>query len=453
MNLSAKESHYEKLIKLSLRCIKANEKILLALSGGADSMFLFYFILKFLKKDQFVVVHVDHQIRKESKEDRIFVENLCKKNKILFFYREFNVKKIAKNNKKGLEECARELRYKYFREVKEELNIKHILIAHNKDDLAETIIFNLYRGCFLNGLIGIKKENKDILRPILDISKEEIYNFLKTKKINWKEDYTNKDLNYDRNYIRYKILKPLKEENSNILDIYKNISEDALKLNLDLKKEALSFIKKHDGYIEIETFVTLDPFLQKEIVLSSYERLYKTRNNVFDNRLNEIIKFITFSKTGKIKEFGKKYFLEHVYSKIYFRENKINLERKTKEVLLKIPGEKSWNRIKISSTIVLSQVDFKGVNCYSCYLDKDLIGDALRIRRWKKGDRFIPFGMKGNKKLQDFFIDNKIPKSIRSNIPIITTEDDIIVWVGGLRIDDRYKITKQTKQILKLNIK
>ncbi len=401
----------EKKVQKTLKKITSFKKVVIGISGGADSVALTYLLKE--TKHEIILAHLNHNLRKEeSNKDEQFVKNLAKKLNITCITES---KKIPNN--KNLENNAREIRYEFLEKVRQKYNAKFIAVGHHKDDQIETILMHKKRGAGLRGLQGMNYQKDKIIRPLLDISKKEILNFLKKNNIKYRTDESNFDTKYERNKLRHEVIPKLKKENSNFeKDILKEGKNAEKKLKI-ISKKAKIWIKKQiiNNQFQHQLFSKLNNDLKSEIIIQLLGQKDLYRKNI-----DQLINFINKGKTGKKIEIkGTKILVEYknVIISHYCRDaiNRVSTEICTSTKTQITKTDTTWHNYKISSTSK----------------------EKLFVRSWKKGDKFSPTGMTGTKKLQDFFTDKKIPRNKRKTIPIIVDKDDNILSIADLRYDKK----------------
>ncbi|PIR54998.1 tRNA lysidine(34) synthetase TilS [Candidatus Peregrinibacteria bacterium CG10_big_fil_rev_8_21_14_0_10_36_19] len=306
MNIQEIKKIEKNVIETLKMFVQENDTIIAGISGGADSVFLLH-ILEKLNLNT-IVAHINHKSRgADSKKDYTFVKNLSKNH--IFESLEEDVKKIAQKNKKGFEETARKIRYIFFNKLQKKHKAKYIITAHNANDNTETIILNLARGAGLKGISGMEILNENLLRPLLNITKEEILEFLKAKKIKHREDKSNKDLKYNRNFVRHKIIPELKKLNPNLHKTIAKNSKNIREVESHLKEEALKWIKKNKSKTsetyDAKSFKTLKKALQKAVIINIYENTIGNTNNVENIHLEEVIHLIEQNVGNKKKKLNK----------------------------------------------------------------------------------------------------------------------------------------------------
>ena len=419
---------------INKKLFSKENNLLLAISGGADSVCLF-FALKELGYNV-ELAHCNFKLRgKESDEDEYFVRELANKYGVKYHVNSFETQKYASEQKISIQMAARDLRYKWFDELLAVNNLDFVITAHHKDDNVETFFINLIRGTGVNGLCGIKARNKKIIRPLLDISRQEIEHYLTKNKIKYRNDSSNSEVKYLRNKIRHQLMPLLKEMNPNIEQIITNeifvldgVSKvfqeqmTAIKERLLVQKEGIYKLNISElielQHLEVILFEILKPFGFSEV--------------------DQIIKAIN-SQSGK-------QFFSGTYQLIIDREQIIisALENHQEDIEIREIEIEIKNPLSMKFA---GSIDFSlNKNPNVAKLDFDKLSFPLKLRKWKNGDKFKPLGMRNFKKVSDFFIDEKYSILAKQKQWILCSEDDI-VWIVGNRIDDRYKIETHTKKV------
>ncbi len=421
-----------------------NDKILLTVSGGIDSVVMLDLFIK--SNFSFGIAHCNFNLRgKESDLDEKFVKQIAKKYKIDIHTKSFDTKKFAKNNGISIEMSARDLRYEWFEKTRQKFGYSYIATAHHKNDVIETFILNISRGTGIKGLCGIKPKVNKIIRPVLFAFRSEIEEYCNKNNLQYREDASNATLKYKRNIIRHKILPELKNLNPNInntlienIRIFNDV-EDIYRNSIEEKRDKILTKENDKILINIKELKKLSP-------LTTYLYEFLKPYNFQQKNVNDIIKSLDNIS-------GKKFYSSSHYlvkdrnflflSKINFNENEnevFTINKETTNISSPIAL-----KIKITDNNVATDLsEMKNENF--AFLDYDLLKFPLVIRRWINGDYFYPIGMKKRKKISDFFIDNKFSIIDKNNAWLLCSEDDII-WVIGKRIDDRFKITNRTKKI------
>lgn len=414
-----------------MKYLKKNTKVVIALSGGPDSVYLLYKLNKL--GCRIIAAHFNHKLRgKDSDLDQQFCKNLCNKLNIEFETEDFNVKKYANSKKMNLEEAAREKRYEFLNRIKEKHKAKYIVTAHHADDNIETFLMNFLRGVGLNGLKSMKQLNGSILRPILEVSKIDILKYLKKNKLKYRIDKTNNDTALIRNKLRAEVIPKLKEIQPNLIEIFNRNTANLAEINDFIENES----KKYTN----SKISTIPPTLIKFVIVELYKNFHKSTKGLTKAAIERAL----ILKTGKKVPFGTGYYLTIAKGK--FEIIPRNKPKSIKRKKLNIPGETDSVIVKVKQTLPKNPKN-------GIYIDYSKIKFPLYIRGKKDGDRFNPFGLKGTKKLQDYFTDKKIPLYIRRQIPIIVDKNDKIVAIPNYTIDNTYKIESKTSKYLEISIK
>lgn len=416
-------------------------RVIIGVSGGADSMALLD-ILHHLGYEC-IVAHCNFHLRgQESYRDEYFVEKVATKYKFEYVSANFDTKKYIEEESISLEMAARELRYAWFEKIRKEYKSEKIAVAHHQDDSVETVLINLIRGTGIRGLSGIPPINGKVIRPLLCIFREDILQYLKVRHIGFVEDSTNKEDIYTRNKIRLNVIPLLKTINASVVQAIQKTSE-----NLYHTENIFNaYVEKAKRKVFFNNKIDINALLkQKEPKTILFEILFPYGFNA--PTVDNIYESIN-SQSGKI-------FYSEGYQLIKDREvfilGPINDQPDTiytlfeHETNIEEPCKMTFESFRKTSSFQLEQ------DPATIYLDKDRLIYPLIIRKWKHGDKFIPFGMKGHKKVSDYFTDRKFSLVDKSNTWLLCSGDDI-VWIIGERIDDRFKITNTTIEILKITL-
>ncbi|HET6272663.1 MAG TPA: tRNA lysidine(34) synthetase TilS [Bacteroidota bacterium] len=440
------------------RLIEERNKIVAAVSGGADSTVL----LDLLAKEQeafgltIIVAHFNHQLRGgESEGDELFVAQRARHYGFELYVERANTAEYARHNKLGIQEGARKLRYDFFEKLLVSSGFDKIATAHNADDNAETILLNLFRGAGVQGLSGIPilREDRKIIRPLLFAQRSEIEEYATAEQLTFRTDSSNEKDTYTRNFIRHHILPPVKEQvNPNVVQTLHRSAELFRELEAFLTYTArqnfeLMIAKRTDEemHLSIPRLRSNPVLLQQYIVMLAGDQF--AHRKLEYEQVNAILE-LTEGLTGSWVALTKEY--------VVFRDREHLVMRKTEPVsdfkIVVQPNHRyEFNKFRFSSEVMEeSNVSLNGRGGAE-YVDADRIESGeLVLRTWSEGDAFVPLGMKTKKKISDFFVDAKIPIYEKHQIPILETRDGKVVWVCGQRIDDRFKITSDTKRVMKL---
>lgn len=428
--------------------ISQETRLLCAVSGGVDSTVMLHILNEF--GFECIVAHCNFNLRgKESDEDEKFVRNLAKKLDLRFICESFDTENYANETGLSIQMAARELRYQWFYEMSGKYNCKYIALAHNSDDQIETVITNLVRGTGIRGLCGMKYLKDKLFRPILEISRAEIELFAEKNDIAYRTDSTNLTVKYSRNKIRHQILPLMKEinpsANEKILETisYLKDTEHIFKdYVLQSRLKCLYYSSDGKTVIDLKELkkMAAPKTLLFEILL--LEGIPKNMASEAMNLLNaQTGKFLSFFNIVLVKDRNK-----IIIEKNKKSQNDIQtLVAESELDLLNGFGLKLSIVEKTDNPIIIKNPVF-------AYIDYERLKFPLTIRKWKEGDKFKPFGMNNFRKLSDFFKDEKLNLFQKNETLIIESEGNI-VWIVGVRLDNRFRITENTKKMLILEKK
>ena len=418
-----------------------DKKLLLAVSGGIDSMVLMH-LFQQLNYD-IAIAHCNFQLRgNESDADELFVKSEAAKFSIPNYFIRFDTENYSKKNKLSIQLAARKLRYDWFQELLLENQLDYLVTAHHLDDNVETFLINFIRGTGLEGLTGIPAHNGNIIRPLLPFSREEIETYAKANNIQWREDSSNASDKYFRNKLRHDIVPILKELNTGFLDSFQNTLNHLQQVESLVEDASKLVYEKVVVVKENQLEIHLKPLLQFE----NYKAyLYQWLKNYGFSAWNDIYDLVEAQS-------GKQVFSEtHILLKD--REKLILTERKSIDKSEVFIIESLDSKVNIPLKLRF----YKGVNIFetvsNCiFVDESKIKFPLTIRKWQEGDYFYPSGMNGKKKLSKYFKDEKYSLLDKENQWLLCSEDQII-WVIGKRADNRYIANETTQNSIKIELK
>lgn len=421
------------------------DKILLAVSGGADSMVLCDLFLQ--AGMNFGIAHCNFQLReKDADRDEIFVKEYAKKKKIDFHHTRFKTTQYAKENRMSVEEAARTLRYRWFEDISIQYGYQYIATAHHLNDNAETLLLNIFRGTGIHGLHGILPKREKIIRPLLFLSKAEILDYSEEQKISFVTDSTNASTDYTRNFIRHEVLPVVEKKFPDIIRQLNNnmlrFAEAELLYDQKITEYQNTLIEKRGS----ETFIPILKMQKcKPLQTIAYE-IFK--NYGFSYEQSKQIIRLSEKTSGKIVGSATHRLLRdrkwYIISPLQDKNNKhILIDKKTREVTI------NGLHLRLSFHPA-AQYTLTSDN-HIAALDADKIIFPILARKWKQGDYFYPLGMRKKKKLSRFFIDQKLPLTDKEKVWVLLSGERVI-WVAGMRIDDRVKITEQTRTVLKIQL-
>jgi tRNA(Ile)-lysidine synthase len=443
--------------------IQSGDRILVALSGGPDSMSLLYALYELKKKYNLTLfaAHVNHMLRGEdSDNDEKACKDFCKKYNIEFFSRAINIDIIAKDKGMSHEMAGREARYDFFMEIFNKIKINKIALAHNLNDQAETILMRLMRGSGMEGLIGIKPVRDGIfIRPLINTSRKEIEEYCDKNHLPVRIDKTNFESIYARNKVRLELI-PFIEENFNS-DITGTLNRLSTLIRLDsdyLEEKSSKFFEKYCATDNEKVIIDKDAFNLHYSMLSRVLRkaFFKIKGNLYNLESIHIENIINIQQgeTGKTTVVPGGIIASNVYKSIHLKKLAPNLKENKgfhKDLSL---GENILSEIdkKITFQIIKKEHNLKIQSEENIkYFDYDKINQPITIRHRQNGDRFVALGMKGSKKLKDILIDLKVPREERDEIPLLCFGNEI-GWIIGYKISDKFKVDNHTNNILEVKI-
>ena len=464
--------------------IDNGDKIVVGISGGPDSVCLLHILVEISGKFniKLIAVHVDHMLRgEEAENDRKYVEKFCRNLGIPLFVESYNIMEIANQEGIGLEEAGREIRYKVFQKIADQTGSSKIAVAHNKNDRAETVLMNIIRGTGLEGLKGIDYKNGNIIRPLLDIERKEIEEYCRLNSLEPRIDSSNLKNIYTRNKIRLDLIPIINSMfNTNIVDSLCRMSLIAREDNELLEENAMKCledvcIKKQAGSILLNSkkLADMHPALAKRVIRQCIKSVKGDLKGIESEHINRSLQFAKSGRTGACIQLPHNIRIKRIYDTIeifilnenLYEENANNKLKDDFEVLLEIPGvtEVKEAGICINAEIIAydeyrkdKERNCKPGNCKPesilvKFFDYGKLNMGIYIRNRRTGDVFRPFKSSCTKKLKKYFIDEKIPVEERNSIPLIAKGNEII-WIVGDKINDKFKVTDNTNNVLKLAV-
>ncbi len=433
---------FEEFVK-NQQLFSPNERVLLAVSGGLDSVVMTHLFA--CAGFDFGIAHVNFKLRGEASEgDAFFVQSLANDFQVPFFEKHFDTKNYAKAAKISTQMAARTLRYAWFEEIALTQGFDKIATAHHLNDALETVLLNLTKGTGLAGLKGISPKNGRIVRPLLFATRADIENYAAQHQLAWREDASNQENTYQRNFIRLEVIPLLQKINPDLAHTFQHTAE-RLSLAygaLNEQFEALEqqvVTKKEEGYVSLDIKALegkSSAVLFLEHILKKYGFHYAQTKQIWENRHNLSGKSF-LSASHQLYKDRSTFMVVARSHQVPAVSHWVDAQQKTLEL------EDQWLRFDLFE----KPSDFafsKEANVLN--IDADLITFPLEIRTWQEGDYFYPLGMKGKKKISDFLIDMKVPLALKKNIKVVNSKANI-VGVIGFRLDERYKITSSTKNI------
>ncbi|MFB3896452.1 MAG: tRNA lysidine(34) synthetase TilS [bacterium] len=471
--------------------IQKGDRVIVAVSGGPDSVALLL-LLNELKKEynlNLFVVHLNHQFRgKEADADARFVQSLARNLNLPCFVKSVNVPEVAKKKKKSPEEMAREIRYAFLQDIAQKEQANKIALGHNADDQTETILMWLLRGAGIEGLAGMEIARKSevpnikyqvpnklrcscqnqiyIIRPLLETSRKEILEYLKEKKQKYRVDKTNLKPIYLRNRIRNNLIPQLeKEYNPNLKETLlrtATILRDELTYFESAAEMILACIRNRERTdcfaINLSEFRHLDRAIHRHLIRQSILQVCGTLTGIGFDHIEAILELAKSGGDGLMLHLPGQVTVRIEQDELCFYLGRPKKDRMLVREPIAVPGTTTNQSFEITITTELKKITAIDKNRllrldrFTAVLDADKLQFPLTLRNWQMGDTFIPLGMTGKKKLHDFYIDEKIPRTQRDKVPLLIAGNGNIVWVVGQRIDERYKITQTTKRVLRIRV-
>jgi len=426
--------------------LDAASPLLLAVSGGIDSMVMLHLFHYFSFNIQ--VAHCNFGLRgAESDKDEILCMQVCKKFEIPFFSKTFDTTTYANENGLSIQMAARKLRYDWFKELMSSHAISRLATAHHREDQTETILLHLINGRSVRSLGGIPLKNGNIIRPLLCTSKREIKEYAEACNIIWREDASNANTDYDRNFIRHEIIPQIEKINPSIHYTLESMGKRIGDVNYLAEQSALDVIQRNKEVKSDHTIIHFNEILANPsknfimwMALKTYGFQEQIILNIIDAHPNSGREF--YSNEYLLRVDRSTYIIEKIKAETVF---KIDIESKDESIYLPF-GFLEFSIYNYGQ----SELNFTYESV--AYIDADKLKFPLQVRSWQEGDYFYPLGMNHRKKLSDFFIDEKIPVHQKKKQQILTSGDDI-VWVLGKRLDHRYRITEATNKIFEIDWK
>ncbi|UCS95767.1 tRNA lysidine(34) synthetase TilS [Echinicola marina] len=426
--------------------LDTSKRYLLAISGGIDSVCLA--ILLKNAQINFTMLHCNFGLRgEESEGDELFVRELAKSLKVPIYVKCFETKKYAVSKGISTQMAARELRYRWFDEILEDEGFSGIVVAHHADDQLETILLNLQRGTGIEGVYGMSERRDHIIRPLLPFRRAELERYAAKEQIAWREDSSNKESDYKRNFLRNEVLPLMKSQDL--------LVEDKLHQSFDrLKDTGRAFFYLYETWLEKHVNEEDQVFFMEKSVLENVPGkrsllYYWLRNYGFNS--DQVSGMLEVMETGEVgRRFeGESHMVNIDRDYIYLGDlevdmNILNVEEGDLHIDL---GKRRYDILVLEGEVSLDK------NPKNAMLDRRTLDFPLVVRNWEEGDRFRPLGMKKFKKISDFLIDLKVPVIAKRSVKVLCDANGEVVWVMGHRVDDRFKVSPSTKEVMYLKFK
>ncbi|GHA75791.1 tRNA lysidine(34) synthetase TilS [Pontibacter akesuensis] len=421
------------------------DKLLVAVSGGIDSTVLCE-VLHQLKYN-FAVAHCNFGLRAEDAEaDQLFVKKLAKKYEVPFFTENFNTRAFAEQEKLSIQMAARTLRYEWFEGVRQHEGYDYIATAHHSNDTTETILLHLTKGTGIAGLHGIPPKNGKIIRPLLSITKDDIYELVTERKLIWREDSSNETTKYQRNKIRHEVIPVLKEINPNLEETMQHTAERVSHAESIVAAYINNLRGQSINEAEEAVYVALEPLRSATglpVVLHELLRPYNFSYSV----VLELVE--------ALDGLSGKQFESPTHTLVKDRDQLVLTPRNLSSFgsVLINEGDTEAEAGNLTFSIRYVEADKYKLNTkpHVAALDAAALKFPLKLRVWQEGDWFVPLGMNGKKKISDFLIDKKVPANLKGQT-LVLVSDQSVAWIVGQRLDNRFKVSDKTEQVVEISM-
>jgi tRNA(Ile)-lysidine synthase len=462
METSAQTIQKVKRTMYNYDMVQRDDSVIVAVSGGPDSVCLLD-LLNALKDElgiQLMVAHFDHGLRPDQDEEETrFVASLADALGLPFASEKAN--QDLGTGSGSLEERARNARYRFLEGVRKQVSAQKIALGHTLNDQAETVLMRLLRGSGTSGLAGIPpKRDNTIIRPLIDVTRTEIEAYLVQKALTYVTDTTNMERQHLRNRIRLDLLPHLEKYQPRIVNLLGRTARIMRSDEVFLESSAEAWAdkviersEKGEILIPLDSFVELPDALRNRIIRQTLTIIGGGLRRISVRHMEGINALARGIRAQARMHLPGGVMVKKVYDKLIFSRGE---EREREALSYTLQGPGAYTMEGFGCAITLEEQNkgpFRemGTSPWTALFNADLLSYPLVVRNFRAGDTFAPFGMEGHKKIKDFFIDLKIPSEKRERVPILTVNDRI-VWVCGLRIDDRFKVTPETRRVLRVTL-
>ncbi|GAB3821375.1 tRNA lysidine(34) synthetase TilS [Pontibacter rugosus] len=421
------------------------DKILVAVSGGIDSTVLCEVLHQL--KYEFAVAHCNFGLRAEDAEaDQLFVKKLAKKYEAPFFTENFNTRAFAEQEKLSIQMAARTLRYEWFEQVRQQEGYDYIATAHHSNDTTETVLLHLTKGTGIAGLHGIPAKNGRIIRPLLSITKDDIYEYVTERKIIWREDTSNETTKYQRNKIRHEVIPVLKEINPNLEETVQQSAERVSHAEAIVAAYIAQLREQSIKETQEAVYVALEPLRTATGLPVVLHELLRPYNFTYS---------VVLELVEALDGISGKQFESPTHIIVKDRDQLVITQRNLSSFgsILIHEGDTAAEAGNLTFSIKYVDAETYKLNTkpHVAALDAAQLKFPLKLRSWQEGDWFVPLGMNGKKKISDFLIDKKVPANLKSQT-LVLVSDQSIAWVVGQRPDNRFKVSDKTEQVVEITL-
>jgi len=438
------------------RMINHGDKVLLAVSGGPDSVCMAHVLCKIAPEYGLNLhfVYFDHGIREGTHKEMEFVKNMAKEQGYGFTSGKADVPGYAKLESISIEEAARRLRYKFLEEVADSEGCDKIALGHTASDQVETLIFRLARGTGLRGLTLIPPKRDRYIRPLIEITREQVLEYLRRENIPYMLDHSNYSLEYTRNFIRHRIVPLLRDINprieTSVLRLREIVEREVAERMRTVRELWVQLIEegKHGLFLKLEPFSELHDAIKCWVIEEAIIKVKGGLGKIEKLHIEQVLEFINSGKTGNRIELPGLYVINY-YNKVLIAP-RLPEEVIPSPVELPVGGEATWGDYKFVTRIFSKKVELM-FSPYIAYFDMSEIDPPLTIRARQPGDRMRIFGKGYLKKLQDIFVDLKVPRYVRDLVPLVC-DKNYILWVVGYKRSAHATITPTTQRVLEIKV-
>ena len=426
--------------------LKKDSHILVGVSGGADSVVLAHILHK--KGVTISIAHCHFNLRgKDADADQQFTKELALSLQVPFYTTKFETEVYARTRKVSIQMAARDLRYFWFEKLCKENGLDQIAVGTHLTDRVETFLFNATKGAGLSGLRGIKPLNGKIVRPLLDSNKEEIYTYAKEEGLQWREDDSNQSIKYARNKIRHKVLPVLQEINPNLEATFQRNFETLSRVDAFMEAQVDSIWK--EWIVKEEKSIKVSISKIKEAPFADVVLRYQLKPFGFNgSQVHDLLRAIEGQPGGMISSLDYHLYIDRAF---VFIQQKRFFSAGNDFRITEFMGEITQPLHLVFEDKHAEEVQIEP-HVNKAYFDFDKLKFPLNLRKWKAGDKFTPFGMKGQKKVSDVLIDQKIPKHVKENIWVLESDNEIC-WVVGVRSSEKFKMESGTSRAYFIELK
>lgn len=443
--------------------LQSGDKVVVAVSGGPDSLVLLH-VLYQLRKQYHIklsVAHYNHLLRPDAHQDAAFVSALAEKLQLPFYLGEGNVAQYAKAKKLSIQVAARDLRYQFLDRIVTETNSQKLALAHQLDDQGETVVMHFLRGPSPRGLAGIPPVRGNIIRPLIEVSRQEIEEYLNANRLTAVTDASNLQKAYLRNRVRWELMPVLKKYNPNLVvglshgaEIFRE-EDRYLEEETDRRWAELSSWEQGRLMVDYHGYHRLPLAIKRRLLRKCFGEIAGQVQDLSFPQVERVIAWLENPATGKMLQWPQGVRIRFSGEDIIFCKEKTGWSDSqgcSYVFTLNGPGQVNLPQgsfgVQRVDNALLTKEQLKKIGPWSVLVDEDRVAFPITIRTRKAGDRFFPLGLGGSKKLKDFFIDLKLPPDERDRVPIVVSADGEIIWVVGFRLDERFKVTDETQNLL-----